>query len=115
MNRLGNFIQMRRESNYLYYQVQTIYTELKHHNGSRSKNIQGKKVTSKSQYSDKKINTIHHNIPNYKNDEIIFYTPELPMCYYSDLTPCTNMTHEVNTNDIQLEIIYGYKKYSFIK
>ena len=66
-------------------------------------------------YSDKKINTIYRNIPNYKNEELIFYTPELPMCYYSDLTPCTNMTHEVNTNDIQLEIIYGYKKYSFIK
>jgi len=66
-------------------------------------------------YSDAKDNTIYRNFANYKNDVLVFYTPESSMCYYSDLTPCTHLTHEVNANDIQLEIIYGYKKYSFIK
>ena len=66
-------------------------------------------------YSDQNLNKKYQLIPNYKNKEIIFYNPELSMCYYTNLTPCTNMTHEVNIKNIQLKLINGYKKYSFIE
>jgi hypothetical protein len=66
-------------------------------------------------YSDHRLNTKYELFPNFKNKKLIFYNPQLSMCYYSDLTPCTNMTHEVNIENIQLKKIYGYKKYSFIK
>jgi hypothetical protein len=66
-------------------------------------------------YSDQNLNKKYQVFPNYKDKEIIFYTPELSMCYYTNLTPCTSMTHEINIENIQLKLVNGYKKYSFIE
>ncbi|MDC0851424.1 hypothetical protein OAP66_03465 [Candidatus Pelagibacter sp.] len=66
-------------------------------------------------YSDQNINTKYQLFSNFNNDQIVFYNPELSMCYYTDLTPCTHLTHEANIENIQLKLIYGYKKYSFTK
>ena len=41
-------------------------------------------------YSDD-VTTKNEMTPHYQNNNIILYTPELSMCYYSDLSPCTNM------------------------
>lgn len=67
-------------------------------------------------YSDTTNNIKNKMFHQYQNKKIIFYTPKDAMCYYTDLTPCTNMAiSEYDIKDIKLEIIYGYKKYSFIK
>ena len=55
-------------------------------------------------------------IPHYQKNEIIFYIPQLSMCYYSDLTPCTNMANnEFDVKDLKMEKIKTYKKYYFVR
>tara|TARA_Y100000768_G_C23502266_1_gene462022 strand:- start:37 stop:561 length:525 start_codon:yes stop_codon:yes gene_type:complete len=66
-------------------------------------------------YSDQNLNKRFKSFPNYKDNKIVYYNPELSMCYYTKLTPCTNMTHEITIENIQLKLVNGYKKYSFIK
>jgi len=54
--------------------------------------------------------------PHYQDNKIIFYTPQLSMCYYTNLSPCTNMAkNEFNVKDIRMEKIKSYKKYYFVK
>tara|TARA_Y100000591_G_C21556614_1_gene556379 strand:- start:435 stop:605 length:171 start_codon:yes stop_codon:yes gene_type:complete len=54
--------------------------------------------------------------PHFQNNEIIFYTPQLSMCYYSNLSPCTNMAkNEFDVKDIKMEKVKSYKKYYFVK
>ncbi len=67
-------------------------------------------------YSDNPLIVKNEMIPHYQNNKIIFYTPKLSMCYYSDLTPCTNMANnEFDVKDIKMEKIKTYKKYYFVK
>ena len=80
-----------------------------------SENIKIKNSPWPNIYSDQNLNKKYQVFPNYQDSKIIFYNPELSMCYYTNLTPCTNMTHEVNIENIELKIINGYKHYSFIK
>ena len=44
-------------------------------------------------YSDDVTTKKNEMTPHYQNNNIILYTPELSMCYYSDLSPCTNMAN----------------------
>ena len=38
------------------------------------------------------------------------------MCYYTDLTPCTNLANEeFDVRDIRMSKFKGYKKYYFVK
>ena len=66
-------------------------------------------------YSDTKDNLKFKYFKNYDNkNNLIFYTPELTMCYYSNFNPCTHLAgSEFKTEEIKFEKIYGYKKYSF--
>ena len=67
-------------------------------------------------YSDNSKIIKNKMTPHYQNGKLILYTPELSMCYYSDLSPCTNMANnEFNISDIKMDFIMGYKKYYFVK
>ena len=69
-----------------------------------------------SVYSDTPNNTKNELFPQYVDNELIFYVPKDSMCYYTNLTPCTNMAfNEYDVKDIKLKKTYGYKKYFFIK
>ncbi len=80
------------------------------------KNIEVKKSAWPSIYSDTINNEKFKLFPQYKDKKLIFYVPEDTMCYYTNLSPCTNMAfNEYDIKDIKLEIINGYKKYFFIR
>ena len=67
-------------------------------------------------YSDNSLITENQMTPHYQDNKIIFYTPQLSMCYYTNLSPCTNMANnEFNVKDIRMEKIKSYKKYYFVK
>ena len=67
-------------------------------------------------YSDTIENKKYENTPIFKNDDLILYFPKQSMCYYSNFNPCTHLVNfEFKINDLKLEKIYGYKKYSFIQ
>lgn len=67
-------------------------------------------------YSDNPLLIKNEMTPVYQDNIIIYYTPELSMCYYSDLSPCTNMAnHEFDAKDIKMKVIKNYKKYYFVK
>ena len=67
-------------------------------------------------YSDDLAKIKNKMTPHYQNGKIILYTPELSMCYYSDLSPCTNMAkNEFDIEDIKLDEVLTYKKYYFVK
>ena len=79
-------------------------------------NLDVKKSAWPSIYSDTPNNTKFKLFPQYKDKKLIFFVPEDTMCYYTNLTPCTNMVfNELDVRDIELEIINGYKKYFFIR
>tara|TARA_B100000989_G_scaffold125527_1_gene93065 strand:+ start:5284 stop:6990 length:1707 start_codon:yes stop_codon:yes gene_type:complete len=67
-------------------------------------------------YSDNPLVIKNQMTPQYQDKKIIFYTPQLSMCYYTDLSPCTNMAkNEFSVKDIRMEKIKSYKKYYFVK
>lgn len=67
-------------------------------------------------YSDNPLIVQNKMTPHFQNNEIIFYTPQLSMCYYSNLSPCTNMAkNEFDVKDIKMEKVKSYKKYYFVK
>ena len=67
-------------------------------------------------YSDTPNNKKFELFPKYIDKKLILYVPKDTMCYYTNLTPCTNMANsEYDIKDIKLEIINSYKKYSFIR
>lgn len=79
-------------------------------------NLDVKKSAWPSIYSDTPNNTKFKLFPQYKDKKLIFFVPEDTMCYYTNLTPCTNMVfNELDIKDLELEIINGYKKYFFIR
>ena len=79
-------------------------------------NLEVKKSAWPGIYSDTPNNTKFKLFPHYKDKKLIFFVPEYTMCYYTNLTPCTNMAfNELDIRDIKLEIINGYKKYFFIR
>lgn len=79
-------------------------------------NLDVKKSAWPSIYSDTPSNKKFKLFPQYNDKKLIFFVPEDTMCYYTNLTPCTNMAFsEYNIRDIKLEIINGYKKYFFIR
>ena len=67
-------------------------------------------------YSDNIRVTTNEMTPHYQGDKIILYKPQLSMCYYTDLTPCTNLANEeFDVRDIRMSKFKGYKKYYFVK
>ncbi len=67
-------------------------------------------------YSDNPLLIKNKMTPHFQNNEIIFYTPQLSMCYYTNLSPCTNMAkNEFDIKDIKMEKVKSYKKYYFVK
>jgi hypothetical protein len=67
-------------------------------------------------YSDNKTKIKNEMFPHYQKDKVILYTPELSMCYYSDLSPCTNMANsEFNVKEIKFDKVLTYKKYYFVE
>ena len=67
-------------------------------------------------YSDNPLIIKNEMTPHFQNSEIIFYTPQLSMCYYTNLSPCTNMAkNEFDIKDIKMEKVKSYKKYYFVK
>jgi len=64
-------------------------------------------------YSDDYVNIKKNNIPQYKNNKIIFYQSEEGICYYNT-GPCTHfLNSQFSIDEIEFKFLFSYKVFYF--